>query len=136
MKTQIRTLAKIILLSTGGLAAGLAQAGSTDLANQPLFTSQPVAGNLMLDLSVEYPTADSAAYPTANSTGGSLTTFAYSTSNEYVGYFDPNKCYTYTGGSGTTASGDSEVAANNSSTLNQGYFKPTAVATAHACSGQ
>ncbi|MGH8541195.1 MAG: hypothetical protein ACRETW_11915, partial [Stenotrophobium sp.] len=109
MSSNFRSHTKKILLAAGCLACSLAQAATTDLSDQPLFTSQPVAGNLMLALSVEYPTADSTAYPT---------TAAYSTGTEYVGYFDPAKCYTFIGGAGSTATGASEVASNNSTTLN------------------
>jgi type IV pilus assembly protein PilY1 len=46
--------------------------------------SQSIPGNLLLTLSVEYPTAVS----TANSAG-------YNSATTYVGYFDGNKCYNY-----------------------------------------
>jgi type IV pilus assembly protein PilY1 len=73
-----------LICSTG--AVTVAEAALTDLSDQPLFTSAAVAGNLLLTLSVEYPTADGPAYPS---------TVAYSSTNEYVGYFDQTKCYTY-----------------------------------------
>lgn len=56
---------------------------ATDLADSPLF-SAVVPGNVALSLSVEFPTALGSAY-TAN----------YNIDQEYVGYFDPNKCYAY-----------------------------------------
>ena len=54
------------------------------LADQPIFSAVSVPGNLALTLSVEYPTASTPSYKDA-----------YSTSNTYLGYFDPDKCYTY-----------------------------------------
>ncbi|MDP1069397.1 hypothetical protein, partial [Klebsiella pneumoniae] len=61
------------------------------LADQPVFTSVAVPGNVALALSVEFPTAISVAY--SNRT--------YSQANTYIGYFDPNKCYAYQFTSGT-----------------------------------
>src|SRR5450830_1508723 len=58
---------------------------ATALADQPVFSSSSVPGNVLLDLSVEFPTALSSAYTTNN----------YSTSNTYLGYFDDKKCYQY-----------------------------------------
>jgi type IV pilus assembly protein PilY1 len=88
-----------------------------DLANAPLFSTVSVPGNLLLALSVEYPTASTSAYPS---------TIAYATASTYVGYFDPAKCYTYNSvNSGTTSS-------PNYSTS---YFVPssTAQASLHTC---
>jgi len=58
---------------------------ATPLADQPLFTTTGVPGNVALALSVEYPTAIRAAH----------TATAYSAATEYLGYFDPGKCYSY-----------------------------------------
>ncbi len=55
------------------------------LADQPVFSTVAVPGNLALALSVEFPTAVSVAH--INNT--------YSNSTVYVGYFDPKKCYLY-----------------------------------------
>lgn len=58
----------------------------TSLADAPvLAASANVPSNVALVLSVEYPTGDTTPYP---ATG-------YSQSVEYIGYFDPNKCYSY-----------------------------------------
>ena len=61
----------------------LAQA-QVPLADQPVFSSVSVPGNVALALSVEFPTAVSVAH-----TGN------YSSANTYLGYFDQNKCYLY-----------------------------------------
>ena len=56
------------------------------LADTPVYSTSNVPANLMLSLSVEYPTGTVAAY--TDSTG-------YSAGNTYLGYFDPAKCYDY-----------------------------------------
>jgi type IV pilus assembly protein PilY1 len=76
-------------------AALSAGAQSVDLADKPLFSTTNVPGNMMLDLSVEYPTANSSAY---------FSSVAYSPSTLYVGYFDGGKCYSYVYNSGTPTS--------------------------------
>jgi type IV pilus assembly protein PilY1 len=88
---------------------------ATALADQPLFTSTGVPGNLALPLSVEYPTAVSVAH-----IGG---TYSTTTNLAYLGYFDPNKCYEYVRVSTPTATDVS-------------HFKPVGAATNRACSGK
>jgi type IV pilus assembly protein PilY1 len=74
------------------LAAALAlpalslQASPIDLADTPVLSTVKVPGNVLLALSVEWPTANTPAYPS---------TQAYSASHEFLGYFDPLKCYRY-----------------------------------------
>jgi type IV pilus assembly protein PilY1 len=95
-------------------ATGLCTSGSllaqTPLADQPVFTVAAVPGNLALTLSVEFPTALGIAH-----------TAAYATGSEFLGYFDPKKCYTYTYNSGTPLSS---------------YFQPAGTAAGHVCSGK
>jgi type IV pilus assembly protein PilY1 len=68
------------------LAAGLAPAwAATPLADQPVFSTIAVPGNLALALSVEFPTAISVAH----------TDTTYDAAKTYLGYFDPGKCYLY-----------------------------------------
>lgn len=81
---------------------------AVDLADQPLFLTANVPGNVLLALSVEFPTALSPAYHTD-----------YSASSTYVGYFDPEKCYRYI---------------HESSKPAEGYFAPDSKASGHACS--
>ena len=102
IKRYIRYASVIILVTLSQLATA-----ATNLADQPLFSGSAVTGNVALALSVEFPTALGSAYTTA-----------YTTATEYIGYFDPNKCYTY-----TSANAD----------VNRHYFQPTAVAVAHTC---
>lgn len=98
------------------LAASLVTLATTSsaqvtLADQPVFTAVNVPGNLALALSVEFPTAISVAHPTRT----------YSSSTNYIGYFDPAKCYSYryTNGTGT-----------------DNYFYPDGAATNRTCSGK
>lgn len=72
----------------GGLLAGslVQAAAAVTLADRPLFSTTSVPGNLMLALSVEWPTANTPAY---------LSTIAYNNATPYLGYFTPTKCYRY-----------------------------------------
>ncbi len=94
------------LLGAGCLATATAQ---TALADQPLFASSDAPGNLALVLSVEFPTAVSVAH----------TDRAYAVAREYLGLFDPGKCYgyQYTDGVGT-----------------DNFFYPAGLAVSHGCS--
>jgi hypothetical protein len=79
-----------------------------DLADQPLFLQNNVPGNVLLALSVEFPTALSPAYHGD-----------YSASSTYIGYFDPEKCYRYIYDSSKPA---------------ESYFAPDSKASNKACS--
>jgi hypothetical protein len=72
------------LVAAGVAAMAPWTLAATPLADQPVFTNSQVPGNLALALSVEYPTAVSVAHIAG-----------YASSNTYLGYFDPNKCYLY-----------------------------------------
>lgn len=107
-------------LPTLALAALLATAPSlatTPLADQPVFTNTAVPGNLVLALSVEFPTVVNAAHQ-GNFVAGT----------RYLGYFDPAKCYRYKQGSTTddaAATGD-----------DVSHFEPVGAATsAFRCTG-
>jgi type IV pilus assembly protein PilY1 len=89
-------LAVLLPLATG------ASAGT--LADQPLNVHTGIPPNVLFALSVEFPTANTAAYQGSND---------YSDSNEYLGYFDQDKCYVYE--------------------TDNGWFAPTGAATAHDC---
>lgn len=65
-----------------------AYAAQTSLSTQPLVTRSNVPPNVLFALSVEFPTATVAAYQDAS---------GYTPANEYLGYFDPYKCYSYDG---------------------------------------
>lgn len=112
--------------TVGGLAVALCGLiawspsghAQTALADSPIFASQSVPGNVSLPLSVEYPTVQRVAH-----------TAAYSAATEFLGYFDPNKCYTYTYSAADTGDRTATAAAVS-------YFQPAEAATAHACTGK
>lgn len=91
-------IAARLMLATAlwGAVLPCARAAETGLANVPIPASQEaVPANVMLALSVEFPTAQSHANFSsalaANSTSDSL----FEKTRKYLGYFDPTKCYTY-----------------------------------------
>ena len=93
-------------------------AATTTLADQPILAAT-VPGNLVLDLSVEFPTALSVA-----------NIGSYLDNTTYPGYFDPVKCYTYVY-SATTEPGSTVVGSGS-------YFQATAKGSGtyfHQCSG-
>lgn len=82
-------------------------AAQVPLADRPVLTTVSVPGNLALALSVEFPTAVSVAHISG-----------YDSTNEYLGYFDPNKCYLY----------------NYSATEADRHFYPTSTTSTRQCS--
>ncbi|MBS0449400.1 MAG: pilus assembly protein [Proteobacteria bacterium] len=106
MRRLLRTVRRLGALA---VCAAAAHAAPIDLADQPLFSTVSVPGNLILALSVEWPTATTPAYPS---------TTAYSASSTFLGYFDPAKCYRYV---------------YSSTTPSSSYFTPDSAATSHAC---
>ena len=95
------------LLASYFVAMVSAQA-STALADQPLFTNTGVPGNLVLALSVEFPTVVSMAH-----------IGAFAATANYLGYFDPAKCYRYYSGTETGT--------------DLSHFFPVSTATARKC---
>ena len=86
MKTRIHS--SVRALRRAGIATGLGLvlcstliASAANLANQPVFSTSEVPGNLALALSVEWPTASRTAH-----------VGDYSSDTNYLGYFDPGKC--------------------------------------------
>lgn len=108
---------KLIVLA---LALSLPWVASSNI----IISTLPVNGtgaslgpNVMLDLSVEFPTAKT-AYP-VNLRGGYSNIdsgTAYSRMTKYLGYFDPNKCYSY-------------------QTTDGGYFRPEKMVTDYYVTG-
>lgn len=98
------------VVATAAVLASASIQAQVSLADQPVFTSVSVPGNLALALSVEFPTAVSVAHPNRT----------YSAANTYLGYFDPAKCYQYRYVSDTSS---------------DNYFYPTSLTTTHQCSG-
>jgi type IV pilus assembly protein PilY1 len=88
---------------------GQPRAALIPLADQPIFSAVSVPGNLALVLSVEAPTATTPGYRAD-----------YDSTNTYLGYFDPNKCYRYS-------------AATTAPELNS-YFYAAGEASAGTCS--
>jgi type IV pilus assembly protein PilY1 len=79
-------LLSLIAFTVAMLAVPAAGAQNVDLADKPLFSTTSVPGNLLLSLSVEYPTANTSAY---------FSTTPYASGTLYLGYFDGAKCYRY-----------------------------------------
>jgi type IV pilus assembly protein PilY1 len=100
---SVRFAALLAALLTTVPLAGRA----VDLADQPLFRTTNVPGNVLLALSVEFPTALSPAYHGD-----------YSTASTYIGYFDPEKCYRYI---------------YSPSKPEDSYFAPDSKSSGHAC---
>ncbi|GHU45406.1 hypothetical protein AGMMS50289_16570 [Betaproteobacteria bacterium] len=92
----------------GFIALPLAFAADIPLFDQPTSTGTQPPANLLLTPSVEFPTAITYAHSDAS----------YNAAKEYIGYFDPKKCYEYNSG--------------------ERYFEPGAMATGtnHTCSGR
>ncbi|MBF0340782.1 MAG: hypothetical protein HQL95_07435 [Magnetococcales bacterium] len=110
--------ALLLLLCLAGTTHG---ATNADYAVVPPNLPALVDPNVMLNMSIETP-MQGAAYndqPNGAVCGGRITDggtvgICYSQTNAYIGYFDPDKCYTYT----------------------NSRFEPAAVANVHQCSGQ
>ncbi|KKN84032.1 hypothetical protein LCGC14_0293610 [marine sediment metagenome] len=86
MKNLFRAFARpssATFLASLMLSSGLAHA-ATDIDQQPLLVAKPVPGNMAIIGSFEFPTMVTRAYKDN-----------YSTSEDYVGYFDSGKCYKY-----------------------------------------
>lgn len=75
----------MLILALGG-SSGPAWSAPTPLFDQPAMVAD-VPPNVVLALSVEFPTAITRAYQTY--------TYDYYGGTEYLGYFDPRKCYIY-----------------------------------------
>lgn len=95
----------IATLTAIGLSIALPAAAGT-LTQTPLTLVNRVPSNVLFSLSVEFPTANTAAYQDSN---------GYTASKTYRGLFDSEKCYDY-----STA---------------DGRFNPVAQASSHACTG-
>lgn len=75
------------------------------IANVPLYLTEDVNANILFDMSVETPMGG-AAYndqPDGDDCGGLVSGgsgnvgVCYEKTKQYLGYFDPNKCYVYSG---------------------------------------
>jgi type IV pilus assembly protein PilY1 len=95
----------IATLTAIGLSIALPAAAGT-LTQTPLTLVNRVPSNVLFSLSVEFPTANTAAYQDSN---------GYTASNTYRGLFDSEKCYDYSAA--------------------DGRFNPVSLASSHACTG-
>jgi len=126
------TIKKLILLALTSFATVVCSAAETKLADAPVETSsQNIAPNMMLALSVEWPTGVVAAYKTA-----------YSDSERYLGYFDPERCYSYYYGRGAsvykTPDQPSASGTRGPTRAATEYFAPSGSGSGtnkHTCSG-
>ncbi|MEO8411701.1 MAG: hypothetical protein ABI478_14130, partial [Propionivibrio sp.] len=106
-----------------------AVAAPTAIADQPIFVTNNVPPNMMLALSVEWPTAVVGAYKTA-----------YVATSRYVGYFDPTFCYKYYKSDGATVYNTPDVpltGTRDAVAAAHEYFRPTAKTTTgtYQCDG-
>ncbi len=114
MKSKSFTAAKswlataLVAIQVWGPFVSQAKAAPLTIDDSPIVASSGVSPNLMLTLSVEWPTGVVAAYnDNANATTGyecpgratdsSVSNIGrcYFDAREYLGYFDPKKCYLY-----------------------------------------
>ena len=118
---RVRRVASGLTLALCSLAACPPSArAQTALSDTPLFAAQTVPGNVALPLSAEYPTVQRVAH-----------TDPYSTGAEFLGYFDPNKCYDYKYEA-------TDVAVRPVDVTKVSYFQPagaTTAPTSHVCVG-
>lgn len=98
-----------------------AVAAATTIDNQPIFVTNNVPPNMMLALSVEWPTGVVGAYRSN-----------YVEATRYVGYFDPTFCYSYYKNNGTTVDNTPVTLLTSGRTAAaaaQEYFRPVALGT-------
>lgn len=101
-------------------SAGAATPVGPTLADSPLYSTIVVPANVILDISVEFPTATTDPYKS---------TTTYTPASEFVGYFNPTFCYDYTGNStytGGIGTGSTQVRFGALA----GYFSPATAALA------
>lgn len=76
----------LVFLGTALLVSGGATA-AIEIDQQPLLVAKPVPGNMAIIGSFEFPTMVTKAYNTSS--------YSHSTTTDYVGYFNSNRCYEY-----------------------------------------
>lgn len=116
-KALHRTLVVFALLLATLTPGAVSLAADTTLSDLPLYSATNVPANLMLALSVEFPTGTVAAYTDGNGipvvTGSTSTNCSglisksgqnwgacFFPKQTYLGYFDPLKCYSYAASDG------------------------------------
>lgn len=117
----------LLVVAAWNAALPVVYAADTALADVPISAStEAVPANVMLALSVEFPTAQShanfstGAYGVTALAASSTADPYFEPTRKYLGYFDPTRCYAYSG---------SET---------NGYFYPTASiqGSNYTCSGE
>jgi type IV pilus assembly protein PilY1 len=147
-----RILCWALVALQGLFPAQQAIAALTNLTDQPLFVTNSVPPNLMLVLSVEWPTGVVAAYnDNANTTTGytcpgrsNSMGVCYFEARRYLGYFDPERCYSYYQSNGGTLNNKPDVPSTkttgrNAAVVAQEYFRPTGSGSgtySHLCDGK
>jgi len=115
---------KYLLILLASLSLLFSSVNNATVAQDPLFLTTSVDPNVLFNMSVETPMGG-AAYndqPDGGACGGRVNDggtvgICYFKTKEYLGYFDPNKCYTYNNGGG--------------------HFNPAGATNSnHECSGQ
>ncbi|MFT3789862.1 MAG: PilC/PilY family type IV pilus protein [Rudaea sp.] len=114
--TRKKFLSRWLALLGLAVSAGAGADTGPTLADAAIYSTVVVPANVAFALSVEFPTAVGDAY---------FSTKTYSTSVEFVGYFNPNMCYSYVTNTTHTALFEKLV----------GYFTPVSAASSHVCSG-
>ncbi len=118
LSTRWKALAarSLVVVAAWNAALPVVYAADTALADVPISAStEAVPANVMLALSVEFPTAQSHANFSVGANGVTALGAAakydpyFEPTRKYLGYFDPTRCYTYVPETGT-----------------KGYFAPTA----------
>lgn len=146
----LRNMKSAFVLASVLLAAWPIQnaVSATSIADLPVFATNSVPPNMMLALSVEWPTGVVAAYKTVGATYNATTfddKYVDNATTRYVGYFDPRFCYTYYQENGKTANNKPSAPLTGTPQRTAAsaageYFRPVALATTsgdttHRCDG-
>lgn len=148
--TIVRPVLSTVLIGMASLSHGQL---ASDYAADPPFTSNAVPPVVAINLSIEYPmqaeafTGAARTYENGKECFGRIDneSVCYTSGHEFIGYFDPNKCYeyitktgvSYTGGNYRTDKIDQQAGTDLTNTENRkgDYFKPVGPATGRTCSG-
>lgn len=125
-KFLFAAMAALLSLPAGALLAATEQSSlaTVKIAQAPLYgRNQNIHPNLLLTLSVEFPTV-----------GAAYRSGTYSPASEYIGYFNPLKCYNYSGGGTSNGyfviAGDANTADHTCAGQFSGNFMNWATASA------
>ncbi len=97
----VQTAQRLLLVAACAFSGG-AMAITTPLSDGPIRSTNAIPANVMLALSVEWPTGVVEAYNdevTADCPGRDANndSYCYTAAKTYIGYFDPYKCYSVVG---------------------------------------